>query len=41
MGKSKNSREIRKPRQPAKPKTVKAGTDTARIERQTKLPHGK
>jgi hypothetical protein len=39
--KSKNTREVRKPKQQTKPKTARAGTDAARIERQTKLPHPK
>lgn len=39
--KNKNGREIRKPKQPAKPKTAKTGTDATRVERQVKLPHAK
>jgi hypothetical protein len=40
-GKNKRGREIRKVKQPAKPKTAKAGTDASRIDRQAKLPHSK
>jgi hypothetical protein len=39
--KSSNGREIRKPKQPIKPKEAKTGTDSGRLERQTKLPRGK
>ncbi len=39
--KNKNGREIRKPKQAAKPKTAKTGTDATRVERQIKLPHAK
>jgi hypothetical protein len=40
-GKNKRGREIRKPKQPAKPKPAKQGTDLSRMQRQEKLPRGK
>ncbi len=40
-GKNKGGREIRKPKQAAKPKPAKAGTDTSKIERLTNTPRGK
>lgn len=36
--KSSNGREIRKPKQPAKPKAPKTGTDAGRIARQLHRP---
>ena len=38
--KSSNGREIRKPKQPVKPKEAKTGTDAGKIERRTKLTRG-
>jgi hypothetical protein len=37
-GKNKRGREVRKPKQPAKPKPAKQGTDLSRVQRQEKLP---
>jgi hypothetical protein len=39
-GKNKGGREVRKPKQPAKAKEIKLGTDPSRLERKTRLEHG-
>lgn len=40
-GNNKRGREVRKPKQPAKPKPAKQGTDLSRVQRQEKLPRAR